>query len=246
MRLSNRPRLALRDVGPLATSASRCTALDHADLQDRLLRAGRDALSDRELLQVLLAGAHPPDEAERLAHVLLDTFRSAPRALAARPDTLRAIAGLSIAAIASLKTAEALGILMARPALPDGFHPQLAHYDHVIAYCRTLAGHRDVEELHALYLDTKNHLIRDECLQTGTINYTPVYPRQVCQRALEVGAAALLIMHPHPSGDTRPSPDDVKMTKVLRDALATIGVDLHDHVVVSPSGYFSFKETGLL
>ena len=246
MRLSNRPSVALHDVGPLTPAASPNAALDHAELQDRLLRAGRDAVNEYDLLRLVLAGVHPPDEAERLARVLLDTFHSAPRALAARPDTLRAVAGLSIAAIACLKAAEGLAILSARATLPESFHPQLAHYDNVIAYCRTLAGHRDVEELHALYLNTKNHLIRDERLQTGTINYTPVYPRQICQRALEVGAAALVIMHPHPSGDARPSPDDVKMTNTLRDALATIGVDLHDHVVVSPSDSFSFKEKGLL
>ena len=160
MTSSSTPGIGLRDAHALAPAHSPCPALAHADLQDRLLRAGRDAVKERELLQLLLAPAHPPDEAERLSHVLLDTFRSAPRALASRPDTLRAVAGLSLAAIAALKAAEALGIAMARAALPEGFHPQLAHYEHVVAYCRALAGHRDVEELHALYLDTRNHLIR--------------------------------------------------------------------------------------
>lgn len=168
MRLSNRPSLALHDVGPLTPAASPNAALDHAELQDRLHRAGAEALNEPELLQLVLAGAHPPDEAKRLAYVLLDTFRTAPRVLAARPDTLRAVAGLSLTAIACLKAVEALAILSARATLPDSFHPQLANYDNVIAYCRTLAGHRDVEELHALYLDTKNHLIRNEQLQTGT------------------------------------------------------------------------------
>ena len=246
MSLADAPGSALRDVAPFTAGASPCAALAHADLQDRLLRAGRESVSDRELLQFLLAGAHPPDEAERLSHVLLDTFRTAPRALAARPDTLRAITGLSLAAIACMKAVEALGIGMARAALPESFHPQLATYEHVIDYCRTLAGHRDTEELRVLYLNSKNRLMRDECLQTGTINYTPVYPRQVCLRALEVGAAALLIMHPHPSGNALPSPDDVKMTHKLRDALKTIEIDLHDHIIVSPSDAFSFKKKGLL
>lgn len=246
MSLANSPKLALHDVAPFTPAAAPCPVLAHADLQDRLLRAGRHSVSDRELLQLLLAGAHPPDEAERLAHALLDTFRTAPRVLAARPDSLRTIAGLSLAAIAALKAVEGLGILMAKAALPDSFHPQLATYDNVIAYCRTLTGHRDVEELRALYLNSKNHLMREECLQTGTINYTPVYPRQICLRALEVGAAAVVIMHPHPSGDAMPSPDDVKMTNKLRDALKTIEVDLHDHVIVSPSDAFSFKQKALL
>ena len=135
---------------------------------------------------------------------------------------------------------------MARAALPETFHPQLATYDKVVEYCRALAAHRDVEEFRALYLDTKNRLLRDELLQTGTVNHTPVYPRQVCVRALEVGATALVVLHPHPSGDPSPSRADVEMTNRLRDALKTIDVDLHDHIVVTPCDAFSFRQKGLL
>ena len=247
MSLANDTGPGLHDVAVFSPAESASAALAHADLQNRLLRAGSDAVSHRELLQLLLAGSHPPDEAERLARALLDVFRTAPRALAARPDALRAVTGLSLAAVATLKAVEALGIAMARPGLPnDSFNPNLSHYERVIQYCRTLAGHRDVEQFHVLYLNTKNRLIRDECLQTGTINYTPVFPRQVCIRALEVGAAAILILHPHPSGDPTPSADDVKMTKKLHTALTTVGVNLHDHVIVTPTDYFSFQQKGLL
>ena len=218
----------------------------HDELRARFLRAGREAVDDRELLQLLLAGSHPAAESERLATVLLDTFGSPARVLAARTDTLRTVAGLGDAGIAAVKTAEALGIAMARAALPETFHPQLATYDKVVEYCRALAAHRDVEEFRALYLDTKNRLIRDELLQTGTVNHTPVYPRQVCVRALEVGAAALLVLHNHPSNDPTPSRADVEMTNHLRDALKTIGVDLHDHIVVAPGDAFSFRQKGLL
>ena len=248
MSLSDAPAPGLRDVAPFpapaAPPAAAHTELD--GLRARLLRAGRDAVDDRELLQLLLAGSHPAAEAEGLAAVLLDTFGSPARVLAARPDTLRAAAGLGEAGIAAIKTAEALGIAMAKAALPETFHPQLATYEKVVDYCRTLAAHRDVEEFRALYLDTKNRLIRDELLQTGTVNHTPVYPRQVCVRALEVGAAALVVVHPHPSGDPMPSKADVEMTACLRDALKTIDVDLHDHIVVAPGDAFSFRQKGLL
>ena len=182
MSLSDAPADGLRDAIPFpATSAPRAaedTALD--SLRARLLRAGREAVDDRELLQLLLAGSHSAAEAHHLAGVLMHTFGSTPRVLAARPDTLRAVAGLGEAGIAAIKTAEALGIRMAKAALPDTFHPQLATYEKVVEYCRTLAGHRDVEEFRAIYLDTKNRLIRDERHSSGTINHTPVYPRQVC------------------------------------------------------------------
>ena len=246
MSLSDAPTPGLRDVTPFpAPSAQLPADVGHNGLRARFLRAGREAVDDPELLQLLLAGSHPAAEASQLATVLLDTFGSPARVLAARPDTLRTVAGLGEAGIAAVKTAEALGIAMARAALPESFHPQLATYEKVVDYCRTLAAHRDVEEFRALYLDTKNRLIRDELLQTGTINHTPVYPRQVCVRALEVGAAALVVLHPHP-GDPSPSRADVEMTARLRDALKTIDVDLHDHIVVAPGAAFSFREKGLL
>ncbi len=248
MSLSDTPGPGLCEVTPFAATAAPTAAANTEidDLRARLLRAGREAVDNRELLQLLLSGSCSTAEAERLAAVLLDTFRSPARVLAARPDTLRAVAGLGEAGIAALKTAEALGIAMARAALPDSFHPQLDTYEKVVEYCRSLAAHRDVEEFRALYLDTKNRLIRDELLQTGTINHTPVYPRQVCVRALEVGAAALVVVHPHPSNDPTPSRADVEMTARLRDALKTIDVDLHDHIVATPSDAFSFKQKGLL
>ena len=247
MTLSHSPAPGLRDVAPFPVTVSP-PAADTAlhDLRARFLRAGREGVDDRELLQLLLAGSHPAAEASQLATGLLDTFGSPARVLAARTDALRTVAGLGESAIAAIKTAEALGIAMARAALPETFHPQLATYEKVVEYCRTLAAHRDVEEFRALYLDTKNRLIRDELLQTGTINHTPVYPRQVCVRALEVGAAALVVLHSHPSGDPSPSRADVEMTARLRDALKTIDVDLHDHIVVTSGAAFSFREKGLL
>ena len=247
MSLAPAPAPGLRDAAPFpALSAQHSAGTGHDELRARLLRAGREAVDDRDLLQLLLAGSHPAAEASQLATVLLDTFGSPARVLAARTDTLRTVAGLGEAGIAAIKTAEALGIAMARAALPETFHPQLATYDKVVEYCRALAAHRDVEEFHALYLDTKNRLIRDECLQTGTVNHTPVYPRQVCVRALEVGATALVVLHEHPSGEPSPSRADVEMTNRLRDALKTIDVDLHDHIVVTPGDAFSFKQKGLL
>ena len=248
MSLSDAPAPGLRDVAPFPAPAAQHPAADTAldGLRARLLRAGREAVDDHELLQLLLAGSCPAAEASRLASVLLNTFGSPARVLAARPDTLRAVAGLGEAGIAAVKTAEALGIAMARAALPESLHPQLATYEKVVEYCRSLAAHRDVEEFHLLFLNTKNALIRDEVHQTGTINHTPVYPRQVCVRALEVGAAALVVVHQHPSGDPCPSRADVEMTARLRDALKTIDVDLHDHIVVAPGDAFSFRQKGLL
>ena len=135
---------------------------------------------------------------------------------------------------------------MARAALPERFHPHLANYEKVVEYCRSLAAHRDVEEFRALYLDIKNRLIRDELLQTGTVNHTVVYPRQLCVRALEVSASAMIIVHSHPSQDPTPSSADFELTARLRDSLKTIDVELHDHIVITAGDAFSFQQKGLL
>ena len=215
-------------------------------LRARLLRAGRTAVDDRELLELLLSGCHAANCAGEPAGALLDTFGTAPRALAARPDRLRAVPGLSEDAVAVLKAAEALGIRMAREAMPETVRPILGSYARVVEYCRTLAGHREVEEFHILYLDRRNALIADECHQRGTVCHTPVHPREICVRCLELQASAIVALHPHPSGDPEPSGADIDMTGRIRDALQTIEVTLLDHVIVTPTGAVSFQARGLL
>ena len=214
-------------------------------LQARFLRAGREAVDDRDLLELLLSGCHSAVEAGALAADLLNLFGTAPRVLAARPDRLRTVPGLSEDAIAAIKAAEALGIRMARAEVPDTVRPSFGNYDKVIEYCRTLAGHREVEEFRVLYLDRKNRLVSDELHQRGTVCHTPVYPREICVRALELQASAVIAIHDHPSGDPEPSRADIDMTNRMRDALKTIDVTLLDHVVVTPTASVSFQARGL-
>ena len=219
---------------------------DRRRLQRRFLRAGREAVDERDLLELLLSGRRSVDDAGALAANLLDTFGAAPRVLAARPDRLRGVPGLSEDAIAALKAAEALGIRMAREELPATVGPSFGSYDKVIEYCRTLAGHREVEEFRILYLNRKNLLIADECLQKGSVCHTPVYPREVCIRCLELQASAVIALHPHPSGDPEPSRADIDMTKRMKDALKTIEVTLLDHLIVTPTGAVSLQTRRLL
>ena len=229
-----------------AGPASVRQAADRRRLQRRFLRAGREAVDDRDLLELLLSGRRSVDDAGALAASLLDTFGAASRVLAARPDRLRTVPGLSEEAIAALKAAEALGIRMARADMPDTVRPSLGSYDKVIAYCRTLAGHREVEEFHVLYLNRRNVLIADECLQKGSVCHTPVYPREICIRALELQASAVVAVHDHPSHCPEPSRADIDMTRRMKDALKTIEVTLLDHLIVTPTGAVSFQTRGLL
>ena len=218
----------------------------HRRLQGRFLRAGREAVDDRDLLELLLSGRHAGGDAAALAASLLDIFGTAPRVLAARPDRLRTVPGLSDDAIAAIKTAEALAIRMAREDVPQTVRPSFGNYSKVIDYCRTLAGHREVEEFHVLYLDRKNRLIADGLHQRGTVCHTPAYPREICVRCLELQASAIIAIHNHPTGDPEASRADIDMTRRIRDALKTIEVTLLDHVIITPTASLSFQERGLL
>ena len=229
-----------------AGPASARQAADRRRLQRRFLRAGREAVDDRELLELLLSARPSVDDAGALAGSLLQIFGTAPRALAARPDRLRSVPGLSEDAVAALKAAEALGIRMARANVPDTVRPSLGSYDKVIEYCRTLAGHREVEEFRILYLNRKNVLIADECLQKGSVCHTPVYPREICVRALELQASAVVAIHNHPSNCPEASRADIDMTKRIKDALKIVDVTLLDHLIVTPTGAVSFQARGLL
>ena len=230
---------------PAAPASVRLTA-GRRRLQARFLRAGRAAVDDRELLELLLSGRSGSADAGALAGSLLEMFGTAPRTLAAPPDRLRAVPGLSDDAIAAIKAAEALGIRMAREEVPQTVRPSFGNYDKVIEYCRALAGQREVEEFHNLYLDRKNRLVADEMHQRGTVSHTPVYPREVCVRALELRASAVIAVHNHPSGCPEASRADIDMTKRIKDALMTVEVTLLDHIVVTPTAAFSFKQKGLL
>ena len=229
-----------------AAPASIRQAASRRRLRTRFLRAGREAVDDRDLLELLLSGRPSVDDVGALAASLLDRFGTAPRALAARPDRLRSVPGMPEDAIAVLKAAEALGIRMARAEVPQTVRPSLGSYAKVIEYCRTLAGHREVEEFHILYLNRKNALLADECHQKGSVCHAPVYPREICVRALELQASAVVAVHDHPSGSPEPSRADIDMTNRIRDALKTIEVTLLDHVIVTPSGSISFQARGLL
>ena len=249
MRPLDTPEQGFRDMPHFdmpAPPASVRKAASRRRLQARFLRAGREAVDDRELIELLLSSRRLGNDAGALAASLLDIFGTAPRVLAARPDRLRTVPGLSEDAIAAIKTAEALGIRMAREDVPDTVRPSFGSYSKIIEYCRTLAGHREMEPFHLLFLDRKNRLIADEMHQRGTVSHTPAYPRDICVRCLELRARAVIVVHDHPSGDPEASGADIDMTRRIQDALKTIEVTLLDHVIVMSSGSLSCRERGLL
>ncbi|MBW4093048.1 MAG: DNA repair protein RadC, partial [Proteobacteria bacterium] len=210
-----------------------------ARMRARLLRAGPDAVADYELLEMALYIALPRRDTKALARALLARFGSFAATLAAPPNDLRAVDGMGEAGTATLKIVHAAALRLARAEVAE--RPVLANWERLMGYLNAVLAREQVEQFRVLFLDNRNRLLADEAQGRGTVNHTPVYPREVVRRALELQASALILVHNHPSGDPTPSAEDVAMTREVKAAAATLGLALHDHVVVGNGRWYSLR-----
>jgi DNA repair protein RadC len=213
-------------------------------LRDRFLEAGPAALADYELLELVLFRAIPRRDVKPLAKDLLKRFGSFAEVVSASPTRLAEVAGLGEAAIAELKVVQAAAQRLVRGEINR--REVLSSWSAVLDYCRGAMAFADREQFRVLFLDKRNQLIADEVQQEGTVDHTPVYPREVVRRALELSATAIILVHNHPSGDPTPSRADVEMTKSVIDAGKPFGIAVHDHIVVGKDGHASLKGLGLI
>jgi len=213
-------------------------------LRDRFMDAGEAALADYEMLELLLFRAIARRDVKPLAKALIARFGSYAETVAARPERLREVEGLSEAAIVEIKLVEAAAKRLARGALQK--RPVLSSFMEVLDYCRTAMAFSEREEFRILFLDKRNALIADEVQGVGTIDHTPVYPREIIRRALELGSSALILAHNHPSGDPTPSSADIRMTKDIAAIAQPFGITVHDHLIVGRHGHASFRRLKLI
>lgn len=217
----------------------------HRDrLRQRFLDGGDAALPDYELLELILFAGSPRADVKPVAKRLIRDFGSLANVLAAAAGDLARTRGVGQAGIAAIKAAQAAGIRLARKEASN--RQVLNNYQRVIDFCRAAMAREAVEEFRVLYLDKQNRLIADEIVQRGTVDHTPVYPREVAHQALDHGATAVILAHNHPSGDATPSGADIRMTKTLKDALAPLGITVLDHLVIAAEDDTSFRALGLL
>jgi DNA repair protein RadC len=217
----------------------------HRDrLKTRFRDGGGEAIADYELLELVLYAALPRRDTKPLAKAMLAKFGSFSEVLAAPEARLREVGGVGDGVVHILKLVQAAAQRYARDAVRA--KPLLDRWQVVIDYCRATMAYEAVEQFRILFLDKKNMLIADEVQQSGTVDHTPVYPREVVKRALEVGATALILVHNHPSGDPTPSAADIAMTKQVVDIARPLGIAVHDHIVVGRSGHASFRGLQLL
>ncbi len=213
-------------------------------LRQRFLAAGSEAISDYEMLELILFRAIPQRDVKPLAKDLLATFGSFSEVIAAPLERLKEVDGLGEAAIAELKIVQAAANRLVRGEVKQ--RQVLSSWSNVLDYCRAAMAFESKEHFRILFLDKGNHLIADEQHQTGTVDHTPVYPREVVKRALELSATAVILVHNHPSGDPTPSRADIDMTRAIAKVARQLGIAVHDHLIVGKDGHASLKALKLM
>ena len=215
-----------------------------ARMRDKLLDRGADALADYELLEMLLFFAQPKGDTKPLAKGLINQFGSFASVLSASQKDLFETPGLGRHSVAALKLVQASGQRLARAEVMD--RPVLNNWDRLLDYLHAVLARERIEQFRVLFLDNRNRLLADEAQARGTVNHTPVYPREVVKRALELHATALILVHNHPSGDPTPSRDDIEMTQEVKAAAQVLSIVLHDHLIVGNGRWTSLRQEGLL
>ena len=225
-------------------------------LRERFRESDGEGMPDYELLELLLFFSIRYVDVKPLAKCLLDEFGSLGGVLAAEPERLEAVMhGNGLSSSERIRTdsqftithLKAMQRLLQRVLAEDvKARPVISSWQALLDYLKMALGHEPIEQFRVLFLDKKNILIKDEVQQRGTVDHTPLYPREIAKRALELGASALIMVHNHPSGDPTPSRADIEMTKQVEAALAPIRVALHDHLIIGKDRHLSFKSEGLL
>ena len=213
-------------------------------LRDRFLSGADEALPDYELLELMLFFAIPRIDTKPISKQLIARFGSLAGVVNASAEQLSEIERVSHYVITLFKAVRIMATRIVREDLTE--RPALDNWDKLIDYLRAQMAHRMVEQFRLLFLDRRNVLIADEKQHEGSIDHTPVYPREVVKRALALDASALVMVHNHPSNHPQPSKPDIEMTRMVRDALDRVGVVLHDHLIISRRGHTSFRQLGLL
>ncbi len=215
-----------------------------ARVRARLLAAGAESVADHEVLELVLFLALPRRDTKQIAKQLIARFGSYANVISAPPADLLAVKDMGPAAVAALRSVLVAAQRLARAEIAD--RPLLTNWDRLMEYLTAMLARERVEHFRVLYLDNRNRLLADEQQGSGTVNHTPVYPREVVRRAIELHASALIMVHNHPSGDPRPSAADVAMTREVSQAARALSLTLHDHVIIGNGAWVSLRREGLL
>ena len=218
------------------------TVAPHDRPREKLQRMGAGALGDNELLAIVLGHGAARTTALDMANAVLGATDGLHGLARTRGDELRAIPGIGGARAAQILAAVELGRRTVTRPTPD--RVQITSARTVAELLLPLYGNRPVEQFGVLLLDIKHRVLRTVVLSVGTLDASIVHPRDVFGAAAAAGAAAVVLFHNHPSGDPRPSTDDVDLTRRLATVGMLMGIDVIDHVILADARYYSFKEEG--
>ncbi|SDA54146.1 DNA repair protein RadC [Sinorhizobium sp. NFACC03] len=235
------PRLQL-DGGQAAKKAPAPEAHYHGHrdrLRARYREHGDAALADYEILEMLLFRLLPRKDTKPIAKALISRFGTLAGVFGAPIALLQEVNGIGEAVALDLKLISTIGHRTLKSELRQKH--LLSSWSAVIDYCHAAMAYETKEQFRILFLDKRNTLIADEVQQTGTIDHTPVYPREVVKRALELSATAIILVHNHPSGDPTPSRADIDMTKLIVETAKPLGIAVHDHIIIGKDGHVSLK-----
>jgi DNA repair protein RadC len=235
------------DELPLDTAgkAAEHDAAGHrARLRARLLAGGQEALADHEVIEYLLMTAIPRKDVKPLARSLLKRFGSLAGVFNADPGALSRHPGMGETSAAAVKIVALAARRLARTGLQET--PVLASWQALIDYLTIDMAHLTHERVRVLYLDTRNRLVLDDLVTDGSLDEAAIHPREIVKKALDVGAAALILVHNHPSGSPEPSRADVQITNRIAEAGRLLGIVVHDHVIIGKEGHVSLKAKGLV
>ncbi len=203
-----------------------------------------DALPDYEMLELVLFMAKARGDVKPLAKRLIERFGSYARTISADERELKDVKDVGDAVVTAFRTVREAAVRLARDEVIG--QPVLSSWQALLDYCQASMGYAKTEQFRLFYLNRKNAVLADELQQEGTVDFTPVFPREVVKRALELGATAIIMVHNHPSGDLEPSDDDITMTREIKEAAEKLGIVSHDHVIIGKGGTTSFKSAGYL
>ncbi|WP_455477567.1 RadC family protein [Bartonella sp. B41] len=213
-------------------------------LRQRYLKTKGHAFEDYEYLELLLFRTIPRANTKPIAKNLIARFGSLGDVLGANIHRLQEVQGCGPATAIDLKIISDVFGRLAHAQLSK--RDIFSSWDKVLAYCKAVMAHETREQFRVLFLDKKHGLLADEIQQIGTIDHTPVYPREVISRALELSASGLILVHNHPSGDATPSQADISMTHRLKDAANALGIIIHDHLIIGRNNHSSLKALRLM
>ena len=235
---------------PAASNSAHADSLaDHMYRHRGRMRAkpldkGSEALSELELLEILLYAGNRHGDTKPLAKALMRRFGSLSAVLRAPAALLAQQSGMGDASVAALKIVVAAGLYLSHSDIEN--RHVLTSWSEVLHFCVTRLAHEPVEHFMILCLDNRNRLIAEEVFSRGMVDQAPVYVREVINAALRHHAKAVILVHNHPSGETEPSRAEIDMTAELKIALSLVTITLHDHLIVAGKTVVSFKSLSLL